>query len=39
MKLTDHKTESVYRRYFIISEDDLRVSVEHSTLAESQRMA
>ena len=28
MKLTGHKTESVYRRYAIADEGDLRVAVE-----------
>ena len=28
MKLTGHKTESVYRRYDIVSPSDLRVAVE-----------
>jgi hypothetical protein len=28
MKLTGHKTESVYRRYAIADDRDLRISVE-----------
>jgi integrase len=28
MKLTGHKTDSVYRRYDIVSANDLRVAVE-----------
>jgi hypothetical protein len=28
MRLTGHKTDSVFRRYDIVSNDDLRVAVE-----------
>jgi integrase len=41
MKLTGHKTESIYRRYAIVSESDLRAAGEKLTaaLAESPRPA
>jgi hypothetical protein len=33
MKLAGHKTDSVFRRYDIVSPDDLRVAVERIDLA------
>jgi len=32
MKMTGHKTESVYRRYAIVSESDLREAAANSPL-------
>jgi hypothetical protein len=37
MKLTGHKTESVYRRYAIADERDLRVAVERLNAMASAR--
>jgi len=37
MKLTGHKTESVYRRYAIADERDLRVAVERLNATASAR--
>jgi integrase len=37
MKLTGHKTESVYRRYAIADERDLRVAVERLNAIASAR--
>jgi len=37
MKLTGHKTESVYRRYAIADERDLRVAVERLNFIASAR--
>ena len=41
MKLTGHKTESIYRRYAIVSESDLKAAGDKLTaaLAESLRLA
>jgi hypothetical protein len=37
MKLTGHRSESVYRRYAIVSDADLRVAVERLAAARSRR--
>jgi hypothetical protein len=38
MMLTGHKTESVYRRYAIVSESDLRAAAEQLHQATAPRM-
>jgi hypothetical protein len=37
MKMTGHKTESVYRRYAIVSESDLREAASKLAAATAER--